>query len=366
MTLEQVHCATDIEMKWADLTIESAILNYDIITSNLTSDHIYESAEYDIIMENAVSDLCKNVLDAIAKVFESIGKMITACMDKISSFLSDSKTDRNIKFINSIKDDKTAKSCKIEIEDVNSKKEDMMQYKKKIEKYRNKFKKGEALTDDEKAELDNANEKCKKKAAIVTVSAVSAATLAISTLLAAKTSAKLKEYNRDKSEYESAMKKVRDRKEEIDSYKVETNKKKSKEKAKPSIPGANFDGKYGPVTVTNNMNVHYKEILQTCNFLLKHESECSHIENQFNLRQGNILNRAASAIARFIGHVTDDSANISKSDIDNLKSKTTDIKNALKAKQDHYMDLLPIARRADEEKKRMEEYRNVRNKYVDV
>ena len=174
MTLLNESRAADLQIRWAELAVESAQLQYDIAVSESSDGVLTESENEYLFMEaEQAAQKSKNIiLIAIDKVIE----FIKSIASKIAAAFSEKKVKDDVNKIEKIKNDKDAKSIKVEVPDWKDAEKNVKDYEKAIADVEKKANAGK-LTQADIDKMNNAKTKCSSKKKMIVVGAISAATL---------------------------------------------------------------------------------------------------------------------------------------------------------------------------------------------
>lgn len=174
MTLTQESRAVDLQIRWAELALESAQLQYDITASELSSGVLTESEQQDFFMEaEEAAKKSKNVvIRAIQKVIEFI-KNIAA---KIAAAFSEKKVKADVKAIEEVQNDPEVKNAKVEVPDWKDAENNVREYEKAVDDAEKKLKAGK-ITQEDLDKIKDAKEKCNTKKKIVVGAAATAIAL---------------------------------------------------------------------------------------------------------------------------------------------------------------------------------------------
>lgn len=174
MTLTQESRAVDLQIRWAELALESAQLQYDITASELSSGVLTESEKQDFFMEaeEAAKKSKSIVIRAIQKVIEFI-KSIAA---KIAAAFSEKKVKADVKAIEEVQNDPEVKNAKVEVPDWKDAEKNVEEYEKAIDDAEKKAKSGK-ITQEDLDKIKDAKEKCSIKKKVVVGAAATALAL---------------------------------------------------------------------------------------------------------------------------------------------------------------------------------------------
>lgn len=174
MTLLNESRAVDLQIRWAELALESAQLQYDIAVSE-TSDGVLTESENEYLFMEAeqAAQKSKNIiLRAIEKVIEFIKSVVS----KIAEAFSEKKVNKDLEEVKKIQNDPNVKSAKAEVPDWKEAQKNADDYEKAISKFEKKAKSGK-VTQADVDELNAAKEKCNTTKKVVIGAAAGAVTL---------------------------------------------------------------------------------------------------------------------------------------------------------------------------------------------
>lgn len=156
MTLLNESRAVDLQIRWAELALESAQLQYDIAVSETSDGVLTESENEALFMEaEAAAQKSKNI---IIRAIEKVIDFIKSVASKIAAAFSEKKVKSDLDEIKKIKDP-DLKAAKIEVPDWKDAEKNVANYEKAIANAEKKAKAGK-LTQADIDGLNDAKEKC--------------------------------------------------------------------------------------------------------------------------------------------------------------------------------------------------------------
>lgn len=156
MTLLNESRAVDLQIRWAELALESAQLQYDIAVSETSDGVLTESENEALFMEaEAAAQKSKNI---IIRAIEKVIDFIKSVASKIAAAFSEKKVKSDLDEIKKIKDP-DLKAAKIEVPDWKDAEKNVANYEKAIANAEKKAKAGK-LTQADIDGLNDAKERC--------------------------------------------------------------------------------------------------------------------------------------------------------------------------------------------------------------
>lgn len=271
MTLRQAHDVAELELRWANLYAESAMLQYDITCSDvktavLTESASAEDAEY--IMEGAIGDLASGIVESIKKIFEAIGKFLGEIGTKISTLFKKDSVKKQMDAIKDVQNDPEVKKATIEIDDIKDRNAKIDKYDATVARCRKKLLAGKPLTDADREALESSKKDCMSPAKKITIGVSAAALLTGAAITAVNTKKLSDQYSKLEKDYTDAT------------YRYNNNLRSVMGKA-----GENMDAKAFAFSV--------RELAQA-------EAYVAKMRAQAELNNGNIFHKACAFIARIV------------------------------------------------------------------
>lgn len=175
MTLLNESRAVDLQIRWAELALESAQLQYDIAVSESSDGVLTESENKYLFMEaEAAAQKSKNI---IIRAIEKVIDFIKSVASKIAAAFSEKKVKSDLDEIKKIQNDPNVKSAKAEVPDWKDAEKNVKEYEKAIANAEKKAKAGN-LTQADLDKMNDAKEKCKNTKKVVIGAAAGAVALA--------------------------------------------------------------------------------------------------------------------------------------------------------------------------------------------
>ena len=174
MTLLNESRAVDLQIRWAELALESAQLQYDIAVSESSDGVLTESENEALFMEaEAAAQKSKNI---IIRAIEKVIDFIKSVASKIAAAFSEKKVKSDLEEIKKIQNDPNVKAAKVEVPDWKDAEKNIDGYEKAIADAEKKAKAGK-LTQADIDKMNDAKEKCKTRKKIVIGAAAGAVAL---------------------------------------------------------------------------------------------------------------------------------------------------------------------------------------------
>lgn len=148
MTLRQMTDMYDLQVKWCDLYVESALFEFE----QTCSENVYmENAECSNVLMEAEEKAGNKISTAIKTMFSKLKEYLSGVVNKIKNAGIKDKMEK-MKSSNS--------SETIEVDDPKEVSARLSAYKNETIKCREKVTKGQKLTDDDKEAVENAKKRC--------------------------------------------------------------------------------------------------------------------------------------------------------------------------------------------------------------
>lgn len=149
MTLRQMTDIYDLQVKWCDLYVESALFDLN----RIYDENAYMENAHDLdIFTEAAEKAGNKVFTAIKTLFSKLGDYIGGVINKIKTAGIKNKMEK-MKMCNN--------NETIEVEDPGETKKNLSEYRDATKKCREKAMRGEKLTDADKERVESAKKKCK-------------------------------------------------------------------------------------------------------------------------------------------------------------------------------------------------------------
>lgn len=174
MTLLNESRAVDLQLKWAELMVESAQLQCDIAVSKYNSEVFTESENEYILME--AEDAVNKSKGAIRSAVDKVVGFIKSVASKIASAFSRKKVQNDLDEIKSASaSDPKVNGLKAQIPDYKQREKDIAEYEKAIQTAKMNAKKNGKVSEQDITNMENAKKKCSAKVPLITVGVVSSA-----------------------------------------------------------------------------------------------------------------------------------------------------------------------------------------------
>ena len=174
MTLLNESRAVDLQIRWAELAVESAQLQYDIAVSESSDGVLTESENEYLFMEaEQAAQKSKNI---IIRAIEKVIDFIKSVASKIAAAFSEKKVKSDLDEIKKIQNDPNVKSAEVEVPDWKDAEKNVKEYEKAIANAEKKAKAGN-LTQADLDKMNDAKEKCKNTKKVVIGAAAGAVAL---------------------------------------------------------------------------------------------------------------------------------------------------------------------------------------------
>lgn len=157
MTLLNESRAVDLQIRWAELAVESAQLQYDIAVSESSDGVLTESENEYLFME--AEQAAKKSKNIILRAIEKVIDFIKSVASKIAAAFSEKKVKSDLEEIKKIQNDPNVKAAKVEVPDWKDAEKNVANYEKAIANAEKKAKAGK-LTQADIDGLNDAKEKC--------------------------------------------------------------------------------------------------------------------------------------------------------------------------------------------------------------
>lgn len=174
MTLLNESRAVDLQIRWAELAVESAQLQYDIAVSESSDGVLTESENEYLFME--AEQAAKKSKNIILRAIEKVIDFIKSVASKIAAAFSEKKVKSDLDEIKKIQNDPNVKSAKAEVVDWKDAEKNVNEYEKAIADAEKKAKAGK-LTQADIDKMNDAKDKCKNTKKIVIGAAAGAVAL---------------------------------------------------------------------------------------------------------------------------------------------------------------------------------------------
>ena len=174
MTLLNESRAVDLQIRWAELALESAQLQYDIAVSESSDGVLTESENEYLFME--AEQAAKKSKNIILRAIEKVIDFIKSVASKIAAAFSEKKVKSDLDEIKKIQNDPNVKSAEVEVPDWKDAEKNVKEYEKAIANAEKKAKAG-TLTQADLDKMNDAKEKCKNTKKVVIGAAAGAVAL---------------------------------------------------------------------------------------------------------------------------------------------------------------------------------------------
>lgn len=174
MTLTQESRAVDLQLRWAELALESAQLQYDITASELSSGVLTESEQQDFFME--AEEAAKKSKNVVIRAIQKVIDFIKSIAAKIAAAFSEKKVKADIKAIEEVQNDPEVKNVKVEVPDWKDAENNVKEYEKAVSDAEKKLKAGK-ITQEDLDKIKDAKEKCNTKKKVIVGAAATAIAL---------------------------------------------------------------------------------------------------------------------------------------------------------------------------------------------